>query len=74
MITMMTVAAWLAGIQPDAAAHRRNVRCRVVAGGVSAAADDPLTRPIGGARQQRMLALPAVSGFSVTAIWSALPG
>ncbi|WP_194955178.1 subclass B3 metallo-beta-lactamase [Sphingopyxis solisilvae] len=55
MIAMMTVAAWLAGVQqmplpivemPDAA---------MVAGGVSAAADDPLTRPIGGARATEWL-------------------
>lgn len=56
MITMMTVAAWLAGIQPMPLPIVEMSDAVVVAGGVSAAADDPLTRPIGGARAAEWLA------------------
>lgn len=54
MIALMTAAAWLAGIQPLPVAETADAA--MAAGGASAAADDPLTRPVGGARAAEWLA------------------
>ena len=56
MIAMMTVAAWLAGVNHLPLPIVEEAHAQTVAGAVLAAAADPLTRPIGGARAAEWLA------------------
>ena len=55
MIAMMTIAAWLAGVNQIPLPIIEEANIATVAGAASAPADDPLTRPIGGARAEEWL-------------------
>ncbi len=56
MIAMITVVTWLAGMQQTPFPIVQTPSVALVAGGVSAATEDPLTRPIGGSRAAEWLA------------------
>ena len=56
MIAMMTMAAWLAGVDHLPLPIVEEVHAQTVVGAATAPADDPLTRPIGGARVAEWLA------------------
>ncbi len=61
MIVMMTIAAWLAGVNHVPLPLVREADAQIAAGGVAPGADDPLTRPMAVERAKEWLA-PAKPG------------
>lgn len=56
MIAMMTIAAWLAGVNHMPLPIVEEVNAQGVAGGVASDGDDPLTRPVASSRAAEWLA------------------